>query len=51
MNGEQIEPIEELEEYEESEGEVVLRGERENFISEWLNHGINYQQLELGNII
>lgn len=43
--------INELEEYEESEGEVVLRSEKESFLSEWMNRGISHQQLELTNII
>jgi len=48
-----IEPneLEELEEYEESEGEVVLRSERESFLSEWMNKGIEHEPLSLSYIL
>ncbi len=45
-----IEP-EQLEEYEESEGEVVLRSERESFLSEWMNKGIEHEPLSLSYIL
>jgi hypothetical protein len=42
---------EKLEEYEESEGEVVLRSERESFLSEWMNKGIEHEPLLLSYIL
>lgn len=44
------ESLEELEKYEESEGEIVLRSERESMWDS-INRGISYQHLELNNII
>ena len=41
---------EKLEPYEESEAENVLRSERDIVLSR-LNHGIQYENLELNNII
>lgn len=40
----------ELEPYEESEGELILRSEKELVLSR-LNHGIQYAHLELSNIL
>ena len=41
---------EQLEKWEESEAENVLRSERDIVLSR-LNHGIQYENLELNNII
>lgn len=40
----------ELEPFEESEGELVLRSEKDRVLSR-LNRGINYENLELSNIL
>ena len=45
------ETIEELEQEEESEGEVVLRSERESFLSDWMNRGIEHEPLSLSYIL
>ena len=42
---------EEVELYEESAGEVVLRSERESFLSDYLNRGISHEPLLLSNNI
>ena len=42
--------VSELEPYEESEAENVLRSEKDIVLSR-MNHGIQYQNLELNNLL